>query len=168
MPIWLFWSGDSPEGILASDDGKLEVREKRGVRLAKDEQDGPRVGDLHLGDPSVVLGVAALELRVDDPFEGGDDVPGVERTAVAEAQAVAETHLELRRAQRVHRLGEIGDHFQGSRVDRHQRAEKQPRDAKAVRVADEARVELLGVPREHDDQGVRVVRGRPTAAKADH
>ena len=56
----LFWGGDSPEGIFASDDRELEVREKRGVWLTEDEQDGPRVGDLHLGDPSVVLGVAAL------------------------------------------------------------------------------------------------------------
>lgn len=106
-----FGGRDPSEGILASDDRKLEVSEECGVRLPEDEHDGAWVGDLHLGDPSVVLGVPTAQAWVDDAFEGCDDIARIERAAVAEAQAFPETHFEFRRAHRFHGLGEVGDHL---------------------------------------------------------
>ena len=53
-------------------------------------------------------------------------------------------------------------------IDRDERTKEKPRDAQPVRVADEARVELLCVPGEHHDQGVRVAGHGLRAADADH
>jgi hypothetical protein len=112
--------------------------------------------------------VATSELRVDDALEGRHYVLCIEGAPVAEAQTFAEPNLEFHGARGRHRFGEVGNHLECPRIDRHQRAKDESRDTEAVGVAHEARVELFGVSREHHHQGVGIVLDGAATAEADH
>ena len=158
---------DAPPRVLAPDNRELEVREKRGVGLVQHELDRLRVGDPHLRNSSVSVRVPASKRWIDHPLEGGNDIVGVEHAAVAKAQAASKLDDELGWALGFHGFGEVRNHLEGARVDRDQGREEQTGDAEAVGVADEPRVELLGVAREHHHQSIRVALGRGRAAEAD-
>ncbi len=165
---WVFLRGDPTARIEAPHDRQLEVRNESRVRLAKHEPKALWIEDLDALDPAIRVRVPALELGIDDPSKGCRDILGVERATVTEAKPLLQTDFVLDGAQSHDRLGEVWDHLERSRVDGDQGGKEKPRDPKAVGIADEPRVELLGVSREDDYEHLGIALGFVGAPCADH
>ena len=103
-------------------------------------------------DARVGSGVPAAEPFVDDALVGGDDVLGVEDRAVGKAEPLAESHAILE-IDHFERLGQVADDLEGAWIDGEERGEHQAAHLESVGIADEARVELLGVAGQDDRHG---------------
>lgn len=154
--------------VSASHDRKLQIGEERRMRLVQHEENRSRAGHLHPRDPAVVARVAAPEVGIDHAAKRLEHVLDGQRRAVAEPETSSQRDLVLRRAVRDDRLGEVRHDLQGVWIDGDERREDQPGYSQPVRISDEPRIELLGVPWKHDHQRVGIGLGGASTGRADH